>query len=120
MTTQRHIAVECVDGKGRGVIAKENIKAGDVIEVCPVVRLSLFDRLLARLTVLRHYMYCFSADMESEPAVILGYGMIYNHSDEPNADFVAGRHRNIMTYFAIKDIDVNTEITVDYGRKPWW
>ena len=106
--------------KGRGVFTKTLIHKGATIEVCPVVPLSKTDIKIIRETKLCHYWYSWSHNLKTGQCLVLGYGMIYNHSDQPNADFKSDMKNKTITYFATKNIPYGGEITVDYGVKLWF
>jgi len=110
------IAVRDVRGKGRGVFALKNFKRGELIERCPVLIIPGRHSQYILKTKLDHY--AFDWDKEDELALILGYGMIYNHSYAPNAKIVHDlrkRTSDIIAHTAIKSGD---EILVNYNGKP--
>lgn len=71
------IAVKKSRRHGYGVFAEKTIKKGEKIEECYFILTKGDDVLLED--------FYFYADRKY--AVLLGYGSIYNHSDEPNADY---------------------------------
>ncbi|XXF77124.1 SET domain-containing protein-lysine N-methyltransferase [Myxococcaceae bacterium GXIMD 01537] len=52
-------------------------------------------------------------------AVVLGYGMVYNHSHEPNAAYFRGGDRDLFTFYATRDIQPGEQICITYGEN-WW
>ena len=98
---------------GRGVIATAEIKAGETIEVCPILELGERDAsgLLDDYTV-------SLGDGDPGVALLLGYGSLYNHSDEPNAEYVA-EYDDAYEFVALRDIAVGEQITITYGEE-WW
>jgi SET domain-containing protein len=62
---------------------------------------------------LHEYLYGWSDD-GSEVAIPLGYGSLYNHSDEPNASYHRNRSRNAIDFIATKFIAAGEEITISY------
>jgi uncharacterized protein len=52
-------------------------------------------------------------------AVVLGYGMIYNHSSEANATYYQGGSRNLFTFYATRAIAPGEQICINYGET-WW
>jgi hypothetical protein len=46
----------------------------------------------------------------------LGYGMMYNHQDNPNALWKFNYTQLLGDVIAIKDIDIGQEIFVNYGN----
>jgi len=112
----KKIKVTNIPGKGRGVIATENIKAGEVIEVCPIVFLS--DKEVSFLEkeseILKFYYLIQYAINKS--CIMFGYGSMYNHSFEPNADidYDISNPQETLSVEAIKDIKTGEEIVFDY------
>ena len=80
------LIVRKVRGMGRGVFAGRRYRKGEVIEVCPVVPLTRREEQKCRGGVLDRYFFAWN-----EPgftvAVVLGLGMVYNTSPDPNARF---------------------------------
>lgn len=104
------ICVKKVPGKGRGVFAKRAIKKGAILERVPVVLVPLKDLVDGKKNpFLNVYLYQWS---KTHFAVCLGYGLLYNHSFEPNATFKYGRES--MTYLALRDIAAGEEILINY------
>lgn len=98
---------------GRGVIAAADIAAGETIEVCPVLELG-HD---AGGDALTNYVVKVADDDESA-ALMLGYGSLYNHSDEPNAEYTHLAD-DAYAFGALRDIAAGEEITISYGDA-WW
>jgi uncharacterized protein len=98
---------------GRGVIAVSEIAAGETIEVCPILELAEGDAsgLLDDYTVALD-------DGSSGTALLLGYGSLYNHSDEPNAEYVVLAD-DAYSFVALRDIEAGEQITISYGEE-WW
>ena len=52
--------------------------------------------------------------------VVLGLGMVYNHSDAPNAEWeVCESDDRFVKFFALTDIKQDEEILHDYGEGYW-
>lgn len=102
--------------KGRGIFALEDIKQGEVIEIAPVLVFSPKESDYVMQTQLRDCVFQWGSN---KSAAALGYGMVYNHSDNPNAYYQKREHRQDMIYIALKDIKAGEEITVSYGDH-WW
>lgn len=52
-------------------------------------------------------------------AVVLGYGMIYNHSPKPNVAYFRGGERDLFTFYATRDIQPGEQLCITYGEN-WW
>ena len=98
---------------GRGVIATAEIAQGETIEVCPLLELGEAESR----GLLNDYTVSLGDD---RPGVVLllGYGSLYNHSDEPNAEYIA-EAEDAYTFVALRDISVGEQITISYGEE-WW
>ncbi|KKQ74038.1 MAG: Nuclear protein SET [Candidatus Woesebacteria bacterium GW2011_GWB1_38_5b] len=107
------IEVKKIGKKGRGVFALKDFKRGEVIEKAPIIKLTPKERKHCEKTILLYYLYPWNS--LSDAAIALGYGSIYNHSENPNAHWVTLHKSRIMKYRAIKDIEAGEEITVDYN-----
>lgn len=101
---------------GLGVFALRNFKKGETIENSPTLTLTPTERKHCEKTMLNSYMYPWKSTRSA--AIALGYGSIYNHSFDPNADWKQNFKTNQMTYKAIKDIKKGEEILVNYNGEP--
>jgi SET domain-containing protein len=66
--------------------------------------------------VLRDYVY--STRNPDRLLLVLGYGMLYNHSDDPNL-FHRTAGRLTIEFVALRDIEKGEELTHDYGPEYW-
>lgn len=105
-----------IQGKGRGVIATDDIKRDEIIEYCPIIFISeketsFFEK---EKTILKFY-YLFQYAIHRR-CLMLGYGSLYNHSKNPNADvdYNTKESENYLLFQAIKDIKAGEEILIDY------
>ena len=55
-------------------------------------------------------------DAKGKYALFTGFGIIYNHSDEPNATYTLSIKKSIATIKATKTIHKGEEIFVSYGE----
>lgn len=102
--------------KGRGVFALKDFKVGEVIEKCPTINVTPKERKLCEKTILTYYIYPWRSVRSG--SVVLGYGSIYNHSFDPNADWKQNFKEETMVYRALKPIKKGEEITVNYNGEP--
>jgi hypothetical protein len=103
--------------KGRGVFTAANISKGDIIEVCPIIKIPRRELPIIHKTVLHDYYFLWGEDLE-ECAIALGYGSIYNHALYPNANFILDIENNTIDIEAIEDINAGEEITLNYHGEP--
>ena len=108
------VGVRRVKGKGRGVFALCDIPEDTDIERVPV--LIIPTRYFAEgynNAALQKYCYVWD---DRRVAIALGYGSLYNHSYEPNADYSQGEGE--LIYRAVRDIRKGEEITINYNGMP--
>ena len=67
---------------GRGVFAARHFDKGEAVETCPTLALP-DDQVVGRLG---DYVFG-SNEGEHEVLLLLGFGMLYNHSSEPNVEY---------------------------------
>jgi uncharacterized protein len=90
---------------GYGVFAGKAIKKGERIEECYMVLTKVEDDTLGD--------YFFN--IRGKNAVVTGFGWIYNHSEDPNADYDFNYKNRIMVFRATRPIKKDEEIYVTYG-----
>lgn len=110
-----NLKVKQAEDKGRGVFADKDLDKGEVIEKCPVIELNAEDRENIDNTELYNYYFSWGENND-KAAVALGFGSIYNHSFEPNADYEKDFQDSFILFKAIKDIEKGEEILVDYTQ----
>jgi uncharacterized protein len=101
--------------RGLGVFAATSIRDGELIEICPYIKVG---KKALSITNLQDYIFTVDPDTD-EYACVLGYGGLYNHSDDPNADWHVTPETNEIRIVAVGDIADGEEITVSYGDKYW-
>ncbi len=106
----------------RGVFATQDIKKGELIHVAPVVPYPNEEHILIEETALADYVYEYG---KNHSAVVLGYGMLFNHSYEPNATYDINFDNHTFEYYAYTDIKAGQEILINYNgevdnKEPLW
>lgn len=112
----KKIKIVKTPGKGRGVVATEDIKKGEIIETCPVVFISDKEaELIGQQKEVLEYYYLLQSAINKH-SIMLGYGSLYNHSKNPNADidYDTKDCQDYIVFEAIKDIKKGEEIVYDY------
>jgi uncharacterized protein len=97
---------------GRGVFATTDIPSGETIELCPIV---VLDETVEG--VLADYIVDFG-DGSERAVLMLGYGSLYNHSEDPNAEYVIHTD-DAYAFVATRDIAAGEQVTISYGPE-WW
>jgi len=92
---------------GYGVFAAKNIKKGEIIEECYIIITKGKDKALED--------YYF--DAKGKDAILTGYGIIYNHCDEDNAEYTLNIKRRLATFKALRNIKKGEEIFISYGNE---
>ncbi len=118
------IAVRLTADKGRGVFATRKFLKGELIEQAPVIAIPADQVKLIQQTVLKHYYFEWGEN-DDEGAIVLGYGLMYNHSYTPNAIYVFRESDHLMEFVALKEILPDEEILVNYNgisgsQAPLW
>lgn len=105
---QNKLVVKKSSMHGYGVFAGKTMKKGEIIEECYIiVSKKGGDKALED----------FYFDAKGKNAVFLGFGSIYNHSDDPNADYIVSLKNRIATIKALERIPKGKEIFVSYGEE---
>lgn len=104
-----------ITGKGLGVFAAVDIDKEQEIERVPLIVMPLREaQQIHGGGVLGHYAFTWS---DTQVAVALGYGSLYNHSVTPNAYYV-DRSPRAKVFIARKRIRAGEEITINYNGDP--
>lgn len=97
--------------KDRGAFATKSYKKGEILEICPAI-LQKTDDVQGKV---RDYLFRYDED---NSLIGFGYCSMYNHSDNPNANWHVINSEKIKIK-AARDIDVGDEIFVSYGDDYW-
>ena len=97
------------------VIAKTQFAKGEIIEICPLIILPEIAKTVDRLKDI-----VFEIDKKKgEYGLVLGYGSMYRHSDEPNVDYAYNKRQKHMFFIANRPIQLNEELSINYGTDYW-
>lgn len=110
--------------KGRGVYTSKAIPAGTIIEISPVIVMSLEDRFFLDKTLLHDYIFEWGNNKD-ECCMALGYVPIYNHSYESNCEYEMDFENKIISVKTMSDIKSGEELLINYNgtwndSKPVW
>ena len=109
-----HAGLEVREGRrGRGVFAARSFVEGEEVEVCPTVEVPR-DEVDG---VLSDYVFD-SVRVKGGVVLVLGYGMLYNHADDPNMEYDQD-DEGVVTFSASRAISEGEELTITYGDD-WW
>ncbi len=105
------------DLEGRGVFTGQPLEAGDLIEICPAIVLPEEDLPKIHDTKLHDYYFLWGDD-QKQCAIALGYGSLFNHSYQPNAQYLLDYEHETIDFYCLKPIQSGEEITVNYNGEP--
>ena len=106
--------LEIKEGRyGRGVFATRHFDTGEDVESCPTLELPE-NEVAGQLG---DYVFG-SNEGEHEVLLLLGYGMLYNHSYEPNCEYVQEEPR-VIKFVTLRPVEPGEELYIDYGEE-WW
>lgn len=101
------------DGEfNRGVFATIDIAKGELIHVAPVIPYPNREHILIENTVLDDYVFEYG---KNHSAVVLGYGMLFNHSYKPNATYDINFKNHTFEFYAYTDIKAGEEVLINYN-----
>lgn len=115
--------------KGRGIIALEDIKKGELVERSPVLVIAPNDRDRVDESVLFTYVFMWESGTSEEElyhhrngriGVVLGYTSLCNHSPNPNCDFNRHIEEKFLDLVAARDIKAGEELSIDYQMTLWF
>lgn len=96
----------------RGVFATRDIKKGTLLHEAPVIPYPNDQHEHIEKTLLADYAFEYG---KNHSAILLGYGMLFNHSYEPNAIYEINFENHTFEFFAFKDIKAGDEILINYN-----
>ena len=105
---------------GMGVFATSPIKKYELIERSPVI---MFEKDLLsdwlETTESRHILHDHAFRWPGgKHCICLGYGSVYNHANNNNAQFKFSKHKKhpVIEFVAVRDIEAGEEIFTHYIR----
>ncbi len=111
------LVVVDVPGKGRGVRAGRRFGRDEMLERAPVVVLSAADWEIASQTDVARYCFLWGRGGR-QAGIALGTGSLFNHSYTPNAIARPLVSQRLMEFVALRDIEEEEEITINYNGEP--
>ena len=111
------------DGEfNRGVFATVDIVKGQLIHEAPVLPYPNQEHVFIEKTLLADYAFEYG---KNHTAILLGYGMLFNHSYEPNATYEINFQNHTFDFYAHTDIKAGEEILINYNgdvddKEPLW
>lgn len=93
-----------------GVFAVKAIKPGQLIEECPII---IVDK---NVDDLKNYLFKWETKEPNKAAIALGYGCVYNHATNPNAEHEYDTDKQMIIFKAERFIAPGEEIFISYGQ----
>jgi uncharacterized protein len=109
---------------GRGVFTSEDIDAGTIVEIAPVIVMSKEERVLLDKTLLHDYIFEWGGEKE-QCCMALGYVPVYNHSYKSNCEYEMDFETELIQIKTIRPIKADEELCINYNgtwddNKPLW
>ena len=99
----------------RGLFAKKDYKEGEVIEMCPTIKV---DNNIDTSNDITNYL--FSSHDEKDTLVSFGYCSLINHSnDKWNCTWDVSDDDKYVKMYALRDINKGEEFYSNYGNEYW-
>lgn len=98
--------------EGRGVFATSEIKKGETVEISPLIILTFEELVDTKWNTLFNYYFW----MDDYVALALGYGSLYNHSENPNCEYLLAKENKTIIFTATVDILKGEEILFNYRQ----
>lgn len=99
---------------GRGVFTAEQLLAGTVIEISPVIQLSAEERKLLDQTILHDYIFEWAEDGQ-QCCMALGYVSLYNHSYVSNCEYETDFEYGLIRITTVREVAAGEELFINYN-----
>lgn len=109
-----YLFVAATEKMGRGVFTSKDIAAGTIVEISPVIVMSLEDRKLLDKTLLYNYIFEWGENKD-RCCMALGLIPIYNHSCPSNCEYCVDVEAEVMMIKTVFDIKEGEELTTNYN-----
>ncbi|MBL7710325.1 MAG: SET domain-containing protein-lysine N-methyltransferase [Chitinophagaceae bacterium] len=99
---------------GRGVFTREDIDAGTLVEVAPVIVMTAEERKLLDQTLLHDYIFEWG-DKSDQCCMALGYVPVYNHSYQSNCEYEMDFDSRQILVRSVKPVKAGEELFINYN-----
>lgn len=109
-------------GKGRGVFAALDVKAGEIVVTDACIDLTAADNAALAGTLVDDYVFAHPKS-DARGLLVLGLASLANHADDPTVATEFAYDRDLgwfVTLRALRDIPAGDEITRRYACPPWF
>ncbi|MBW2998755.1 SET domain-containing protein-lysine N-methyltransferase [Candidatus Woesearchaeota archaeon] len=100
------------------VLSKTQFAKGEIIEICPIIFVGYEAKAVDRI---KDFIFEIEKDGRNGGmwGLVLGYGSLYKHSDNPNVEYAYNRANRQMYFKAARPIQAHEELTINYGKDYW-
>jgi SET domain-containing protein len=115
--------VKRTERRGWGVFTHQNIKAGCIIEISPVIVMTHAEKELLDQTQLFNYLFDWN---ENNCCMAMGLIPIYNHASPSNCEYFQDYEDATMFIKTVRPIRAEEELTINYNgdwdsqKKVWF
>lgn len=95
---------------GYGVFANKDLTQGELIEECYALVIN------SHPPELTNYVFQFKDHSNDQSILPLGFGCLYNHSNDPNAQYRYDIEHQLIRFEATRAIKKGDEIFISYGK----
>ncbi len=110
----QHLFIGKIEQKGRGIFTSESIPPETIIEIAPVIVMSLEERKLLDQTLLHDYIFLWG-EKEDQCAMALGWIPVYNHSYQSNCEYFMDFDDETMFIKTVRPVKAGEELTINYS-----
>ena len=100
--------------RGRGMFTSEDIAAGTVIEISPVIIMSRKERELLDQTLLHDYIFEWG-EKKDRCCMALGYVPVYNHSYESNCEYEMDFEQEQISIKTMRPVKAGQQLFINYN-----
>jgi SET domain-containing protein len=118
------IYIDETANRGKGVFCSADIPAETVVEISPVIVMTLEERKLLDQTLLHDYIFEWGEKQE-QCCMALGYVPLYNHSYNSNCEYFMNFEEKHIFIKTVRPVKAGEELTINYNgdwndTKPVW
>ena len=120
-----YLFIDKSNDRGRGVFTRERIPVGTVIEISPVIVMSIEDRQHLDKTLLHDYIFEWGK-LKDRCCMALGLIPVYNHNYKSNCEYFMDFEEESIFVKTVRIIEKGEELTINYngdwndGKKVWF
>lgn len=96
------------------MFTSEDIEAGTVIEISPVIIMSNKERELLDQTLLHDYIFEWG-DKKDKCCMALGYVPVYNHSYESNCEYEMDFEQELISIKTVRQVKAGEQLFINYN-----